>query len=144
METFVVDTSVIVKWYNQTNESHTEQAHQILVDLKAERITIIVLDIAALELLNVLIKSKSLSINKAKTIIKHLFSLPIVIKELSQATLEQTAEIMETYNIAAYDALFISAAKDAECKLISDDTKAHGKITDGTVIMLDQYRARVL
>ena len=141
METFVVDTSVIVKWYNQTNESRTEQAHQILLDLKMERISITVPDIAALELLNVLVKSKSLSINKAKTIIQHLFSLPIVIRELSQTILEHTAEVMETYNIAAYDALFVAAAKDEEGKLISDDTKSHGKINDGTVVMLEDYKS---
>lgn len=140
MEAFVVDTSVIVKWYNETNESRTEQAHQIILDLKAERINIIIPDIAALELLNVLVKSKSLSINKVKSIIKHLFSLPIVIKEVSQTILEQTAEIMDIYQIAAYDALFVATAKDESCKLISDDTKAHGKITDGTVIMLKDYK----
>ena len=144
METFVVDTSVIVKWYNQTNESRTQQAYQILLDLKAERVTIIVPDIAALELLNVLIKSKSLSINKVKNTIKHLFSLPIVIKEISQTILDQTTEIMGTYQIAAYDALFVATAKYENCKLISDDTKAHGKITDGTVIMLDDYPPHLL
>jgi len=140
METFVVDTSVIVKWYNQKNESRTEQAFQILLDLKAEKIGIIVSDIAAVELLNVLVTSKSLPVNKVKTIIKHFFSLPIVIKEPSQTILERTADIMEKYQIAAYDGLFVATAKDADCQLISDDTKAHGKITDGTVIMLKDYK----
>lgn len=144
METFVIDTSVIIKWYNQNNESHTEQARQILLDLKAEKIGIIIPNIAAVELLNVLVKSKSLSINEAKIIMEHFFSLPIVIKEPSQAILEQTADIMETYNIVAYDALFVATAKDMNCKIISDDTKSHGIITDGTVIMLGQYQARSL
>lgn len=139
MGTFVVDTSVIVKWYNQTNEFRTEQAHQILLDLKAEKVAIIVPDIAALELLNVLVKSKFLSINKVKNTIKHLFSLPIVIKEVSRTILDQTTEIMGTYQISAYDALFVATAKDENCKLISDDTKSHGKITDGTILMLNRY-----
>ncbi len=140
METFVIDTSVIVKWYNQKNELHTKQAYQILLDLKSETMGIIVPNIAAVELLNVLVKSKSLPFNEVKEIIKYFFSLPIVIKDISQAVLEQTAEIIETYNIAAYDALFVATAKDADCKLISDDTKAHGKITDGTVLMLKDYK----
>ena len=142
METFVVDTSVIVKWYNQKNESHTQQAYQILLDLKAEKIGIIVPDVAVVELLNVLVTSKSLLINKVKTIINHLFSLPIVINDQTQAILEQTTDIMEQYQIAAYDALFVATAKDGDCKLISDDKKAHGKITDGTVIMLENYQSR--
>lgn len=144
MYTYVVDTSVVVKWYNQKNESHTEQAYQILLDLKAEKIGIIVPDIAVVELLNVLVTSKSLQINKVKTIINHLFSLPIVINDPTQTVLEQTAEIMDIYQIAAYDALFVATAKDMNCKVISDDAKSHGKITDGTVIMLEQYQSRTL
>lgn len=46
---------------------------------------------------------------------------------------------MEKYQIAAYDALFVATAKDTDCKLISDDSKAHGKIIDGTAIMLENY-----
>ena len=76
--------------------------------------------------------------------IHDFFSLPLIIKETSQAILDQTADIMENYNIAAYDALFVATAKDADCKLISDDTKSHGKITDGTVIMLSDYKSRSL
>lgn len=139
METFAVDTSVIVKWYNQKNESHTEQAYQILLDLKAEKIEIIICDIAVVELLNVLIKSKSLPTNETKIAIEHFFSLPIIIKEPSQAMLQHTADIMETYNISAYDALFVAIAKEQGYKLISDDAKAHGKITDGSVLMLKDY-----
>lgn len=141
METFAVDTSVIIKWYNQNNESHTEQAHEILLDLKAGKIGIIIPNIAAVELLNVFVKSKSLSINEAKIIMEHFFSLPIIMKEPSQPILEQTADIMGEYQIAAYDALFVATAKDADCKLISDDTKGHGQITDGSVIMLKQYQS---
>lgn len=139
METYVVDTSVVVKWFNQENESKIEIAHQIYKDMLNDLIVLIVPSLLPIELINALKKGKNMPIPAIKNSVHDLFSLPLVITDQSQTTLEQTAEIMEMYNIAAYDALFVATAKDADCKLISDDTKSHGKITDGTIVMLGNY-----
>lgn len=144
MESYVIDTSIVVKWFNQENESNVEIAHQIYKDMLDNIIVLIVPNLIIIEIINALKKGKHASLGAIKKSIDDLFSLPLIIKEISQPILEQTAEAMETYNIAAYDALFVATAKNADCKLISDDTKAHGKITDGTVIMLDHYQSRAL
>lgn len=86
-------------------------------------------------------RAKNMPVTAIKKRMQDFFSLPLVIKEPSQAILEQTVDTMEAYNIAAYDALFVATAKVTECKLISDDTKSHGKITDGTIIMLENYQS---
>jgi len=140
METYVVDTSVVLKWFNQENESNVKIAHEIYRDMLDNVILLIVPSLIIIEIINALKKGKHIPVEAIKKSVNDLFSLPLIIKEPSQAILEQTAEIMEAYNIAAYDALFVATAKDANCKLISDDTKAHGKITDGTVIMLKDYK----
>jgi len=144
METYVVDTSVVVKWFNQQNESKVEIAHEIYKDMLDNVILLIVPSLIIIEIINALKKGKHMPVEAIKKSVNDLFSLPLIIKEPSQAILEQTAEIMETYNIAAYDALFVATAKDENCKLISDDNKAHGKITNDTVLMLDHYQSRVL
>ena len=46
---------------------------------------------------------------------------------------------MKEYNMASYAAYFLALAQYEDCRLISDDQKAHGKITDGTVLMLEDY-----
>lgn len=140
MESYVVDTSVVVKWFNQENESNVEAAHQIYKDMLDSKIILIAPSLLPIEIINALKKGKNMPVAAIKKSILDFFSLPLIIKEPSQTILEQTAEIMESYNIAAYDALFVAIAKDADCKLISDDTKAHGKITDRTVIMLEDYK----
>jgi predicted nucleic acid-binding protein len=140
MESYAIDTSVIIKWFNQVDESNVEIAHKIYNDMLGNIIVLIVPNIIIIELINALKKGKDMPVAAIKRSINDFFSLPLIIKEPSQAILEQTTDIMETYNIAAYDALFVAMAKDAECKLISDDTKAHGKITDGTVILLKDYK----
>jgi len=140
MEAYVVDTSIVVKWFNQQNESRVEIAHQIYNNMLDNLIVLIVPSLLPIELINVLKKGKNMPIAAIKKSVHDLFSLPLVIKEQSQIILEHTAEFMDKYQIAAYDALFVATAKNENCKLISDDTKAHGKITDGTVIMLKDYK----
>lgn len=144
MDTYVIDTSVVLKWFNQENESNVGTAYQIYKDMSENEIVLLVPNILVIELINALKKGKNMSVATIKKSIQDIFSLPLVIKEPTQTILELTAEIMDTYGIAAYDALFVATAKDADCKLISDDSKAHGKILDGTIIMLDQYQARAL
>lgn len=131
MDTYVADTSVILKWFNQENESNVEIAHQIYKDMLDYAIISIIQNLLVIELVNALNKGKHMPLATIKKSIRDLFALPLTIKDLTQTVLEQTAEIVDA-QIATYDALFVATAKDADCKLISDDKKAHGKITDGT------------
>ncbi len=140
MDTYVVDTSVVLKWFNQENESKVEIAHQIYKDMLDNIIVLIIPNLLVIELVNALKKGKHIPLGAIKKSIHDLFSLPLIIKDPTQTLLEQTADIMDKYQIAAYDALFVATAKYENCKLISDDTKAHGKITDGTIVMLDHYQ----
>lgn len=136
---YVVDTSVVLQWYNQAGELHTKEAKQILDDLRSGRIEVSIPDILPLELLNALIKGKGLSTDEANQILNDLFGMPIKIIGINLPVLELAAILMRQYNLASYDAYFLALAKYEECILISDDQKAHGKITDRTVLMLEDY-----
>lgn len=136
---YVVDTSVVLQWYNQAGELHPKEAKRILDDLRSGRIELSTPDILPLELLNALIKGKGLSTNEVNQTLNDLFGMPIKIIEVSLPVLEESSKLMQKYNLASYDAYFLALAKYEECKLISDDQKAHGEITDGSVIMLKDY-----
>jgi len=140
MDTYVVDTSIVLKWFNQENESNVEIAYKIYKDMLDEKIVLIIPSLLVIELINALKKGKDTPVATIKKSIDDLFSLPLTITDPTQTVLEQTAEIMNIYQIAPYDALFVATAKDMNCRVISDDTKAHGKITDGIVIMLKDYK----
>ena len=135
---YIVDTSVVLQWFHESGELHTKEAKKLLDDLRAGRITISIPDMLPLELLNVFIKSKNLSIDEANTMLRDLFEMPIKIIGVSLPVLELSAKLMKEYNMAAYDAYFVALAEYEGCTLISDDQKAHGKI-DG-VMMLKDYR----
>ncbi len=137
---YVVDTSVVLKWFHKNGELHLKEAGQILDDLRFGRINISIPDILPLELLNALIKGKGLSTDEIRETLNDLFEMPIKIIEVSLPILEESSKLMLKYNLASYDAYFLALAKYEDCKLISDDQKAHGKVKDGTVIMLGQYK----
>lgn len=139
MPTYVLDTSVVIKWFNQKNELHTKQAQNIFADLQAEKINILVPNLLLVELLNVLMIGKKISIEEANLAVKTLFVSTIDIVEVNLPVLLQTSQLMKQYDLTSYDAYFLALAQYEECKLISDDQKAHGQIKDGTVIMLADY-----
>lgn len=139
MATFVLDTSVIVQWFQESDEPHNKKAKQILDDLVAGKINILISDQLALELLNALLVGKKSPLVETNFALDKLFELPLNIVDVHLSLLKITAGLMQQYNITSYDAYFLALAQYEDCKLISDDQKAHGKITDGSVILLEDY-----
>ncbi len=139
MVRYVLDTSVVVQWFHYSKENHVAQAKKLWQDLQEQRIGIILPDILPMELLNAFIKGKGASWEKSYSILDKLYKLPVTILAVNLPVLEVSAKLMDQYNLASYDAYFLALAQDEECKLISDDQKAHGKITDGSVLMLEDY-----
>lgn len=139
MTTFVVDTSVIVQWFENKDELHVTQAKKLLKDLQSEKINILIPGSLPLELLNALLVGKKCPVEKVNLAIKRLFELSIQIAEVNSSVLQITANLMKEYNIASYDAYFLALAQYENCTLLSDDQKAHGKITNGAVLMLEDY-----
>lgn len=136
---YIVDTSVVLQWFHRRGELHPREAGRMLDDLRSGRIEVSIPDMLPLELLNVFIKGKDLSSEKANTTLKDLFEMPIKIIGVSLPVLELSSKLMKEYNMASYDAYFLALAQYENCKLVSDDQKAHGQITDGSVVMLKDY-----
>ena len=141
MKTYVLDTSVVLKWYNQKNEDCVNEALAVLMDLKNEAISIIVPNLLIIELINVFIKGKHLSIEEIQELTSSFFNLPVINKEPSIGVISKLSELSYKYNITAYDSLYLALAYEEECQLISADAKGHGKVHDDSVIMLKDYKS---
>ena len=121
MNTYVLDTSVVLQWIHQENELHPKQAQKIFEDLQSGKINILIPNLLMVELL------------------KEIFESTLTIVEVTLPLLFKTSILMREYSLTSYDAYFLALAQTEGCKLISDDKKAHGKIKDGTVLMLEDY-----
>ena len=139
MSTYILDTSVVVQWFQQKNELHPKQARKIFDDLEAGRINILIPTILLVELINVLLISKKTPLEEVLLAIRRMNDMHLTITDLNLPTLEYTALLMKQYNLTSYDSYFLALAKTERCRLISDDQKAHGQIKDGSVLMLKNY-----
>jgi len=136
---YVVDSSVIVKWFHQEREPFAEEALKILEDLHGKKITLSTPDLAIWESSNALRFSKKLNFKQIQFAIKQFFDLPISIIPSTLEIATKAAEIAERYNITLYDACYVAVAKTKNARLISDNPKHHGRIADGTVLALKDY-----
>jgi len=141
MRTFVLDTSVVLKWYNRENEEHVEESLSVLNDLREEKIAVVVPNLLIIELLNVFIKGKNIGSQEASNLISSFFELPIVNKEPTPAVVSRIPGLCKKHNLTSYDSLYLATAIEEDCKLISDDIRGHGKIFDGTVLLLKDYKS---
>lgn len=141
MPTYVVDTSVIVQWFEGVNEVHIKKAIQVLEDLQNGKIHILIPDPLILELLNALFIGKQCTVEEANLAVKIIFDSTISIVEITFPVAALTTILMKQYKLTSYDAYFLALARYEGCRLISDDERAHGKITDGSVVMLEEYQS---
>lgn len=138
---YVVDTSVMIKWLNEHDERHLQQADNILTDAEQNLIKLYTPTLAHYEIGNALLKGKQLSVSDAKSCFAVLAKLPILFIHETIDLAEQTYEIGERYGMSYYDATFVALAQSLEASLITDNVRHQGKVSEVSVIPLKTYGA---
>ena len=138
MNTIVVDSSVILKWLNRSNEESLRQADLVVqdaIDLKTE---IVVPELAKYEIGNALMK-KRLAIQEANVSFATFYSLPLTFVSESEDMALQTYSLACNLGITYYDASFLSLAKQYNAVLVTENVKHQGKTNKVKVIPLKNY-----
>ena len=138
MNTLVVDSSVIVKWLNQTREESLEQADKILAQARNNEIRLIAPELAKYEVGNVLI-TKGVSALDAQTALTTLYLIPITFITESLDLALETYLLSDSLKVTYYDASFLSLANQYNASLVTENVKHQGKDTDVIVIPLKDY-----
>lgn len=135
MEKIVIDTSVIVKWY--IKEANTSKALTYLEKYKENKIDILLPSVAALELANALYFSAKLNNKILRKFLNNFYNLAFQIYPLNLDFILDAQVTMQGFDIAIYDSLFITLAKNENCKLITADKKHHKKEIYNKIVYLD-------
>lgn len=136
---YVVDASVVIKWFSIQSEPHIQEADRLVSLLGENKIILLAPDFLLLEISNVLMRAKGWSGEQVCAGIEKLYELGIHIIGFNIQILNESLAVAHKYRLSVYDALYIGLAKLEKAVLISDNSKHHGKITDGTVIMLEDF-----
>lgn len=135
----VVDTSVIVKWLNQTNEENINKADQIMESVLKGETEILAPELAKYEVGNVLLKGKQLTPNEAYISLGTAYSLPVTFVSESEDLARETFSLAYKLGITYYDASFVSLAKQYDATLVTENPKHQGKSQEVKVKSLKNY-----
>ncbi len=126
---FVVDSSVVFKWYRQPgDEDYVSQAVSILERHLHGEIEIHVPDLLFYELGNILRFKESLVSKDGLTILKKTFGLDLQIYPIDLPLAADAYQVSREYKITFYDASFVALSRLLDVSFITADRKLFEKI----------------
>lgn len=128
MSDVVVDSSVVAKWV--VSEPDSPQAHRAASDVQSSGGQLIVLDLACVEVVNVIWKNyrqKRITHAKAKESLDDLRRSPLHVEPATRL-LDEALEIAVKYDRAVYDALFVALARDLKLQGVTADEPLYNVI----------------
>lgn len=137
MMNIIVDTSVVTKWYAQKDENDLEQAFHLLESCNQNKLALICPKIILLELANVLYVGKKLTKELCLASISSFKKLCEELVDIENTDL--MIEIMYSYKLPSYDAIFIALAIKKQIPLVTADYKHHLKSITPRIIWLSEW-----
>jgi len=129
MTPYVVDTSIVFKWYRQPgDEEYVPQAISILEHHLHGNFEIHVPGLLFYELGNILRFKETLVSKDALTILRETFALALQIHAIDPLLAEEAFRLAREYDITFYDASFVALSYLLEASFITADKKLFAKI----------------
>lgn len=123
MDSFVIDSSVAIKWTSSQNEKGVESSFKIYEQLQFGKIKLYAPTFLLTEIANILFWKKKLKTSEIESFIEKLSESGINFLDLSIDMIPEIFNLMVDRKVSAYDSIFLQLAQKMKCKLISDDEK---------------------
>lgn len=121
--TVLVDTSVLIKWVHQEGESEVAASRALLSAHRAGDERVLVLDLAAYEVGNVLLRPLGLPAAVVAAQVELLRRLCGPWVHPRPSWLTEAAHLGEQHRLTFYDASWAAAARALGCPLVSADSR---------------------
>ena len=118
---YVVDTSVVLKWFVQSDESDGSQARELRAAYVQKRCTLSCPEFLVLELANALRTGRRFTAAEIKVIAESFRTLDLVLEALRWSTLAKAVELAASLNAAVYDSYFLASAIESSSILVTAD-----------------------
>lgn len=123
MEKVVLDTSVVVKWF--VEEENSKKALDFLEKYRLGKLKILAPEIIGLELASALFFGVGLRRKILQEALGAFYDLGLTLISLDESLVKEASKYSEKFKIATYDALFIVLAEKEKCFLVTADKKHH-------------------
>ena len=139
---YILDASVIIKWYFLENESDLEIANHIHEKVMGDKIIIASPDIMIYEVLNFFISKLEIPSSKMADILSELNDIIFIIN--TDISIQKKAfELSRKIKTTIYDSLYLALSQSLDCPLITADNKlkmAAGK-ENCSVLLLSEFKS---
>jgi predicted nucleic acid-binding protein len=137
MTPYVVDTSIVFKWYRQPgDEEYVPQAVSILEHHLHGNFEIHVPDLLFYELGNILRFKETLVSKDALTILRGTFALALQIHSIDPLLAEEAFRFAREHDISFYDASFVALSSLLHASFITADRKLFARVRTLPAIFL--------
>lgn len=137
-QTWVVDSSVILKWILTHKEDWLDQADLLLRRFEAGKIKLAAPILAKYEVANA-IRFKSYSNQEKLDFIKRFSEIPLKYYQVSPDQIIKTMILANDHGITFYDAVFMELAHRLNATLITANPKHHKSFPGVKVVDLKDY-----
>ena len=118
---YVVDTSVVLKWFVQSDEKDWQPARELREAYVQKRCSVSCPEFLALELANALKTGRKFTAAEINIIAESFRALDIVLESLQWSTLERAIDLAAAFGTAVYDSYFLASAIDSNSVLVTAD-----------------------
>jgi predicted nucleic acid-binding protein len=128
MRGFVLDTSVVLKWFSEFGENDLPQAIQLRQALLEGSVLFTVPELLFYELANALRYNPSLSSKDVQEALDSVIDMGLVVKGVDKRVMAEAISIAFKYGVTVYDAYFLALSRIERKPLIIADYKFAEKV----------------
>ncbi len=128
MKGFVLDTSVVLKWFSEFGENDLPQAIQLRQALLDGSVLFTVPELLFYELSNALRYNPSLSSKDVQEALDSVIDMGLVVKGVAKRVMADAISIAFKYGVTVYDAYFLALSRIERKPLIIADYKFAEKV----------------
>ena len=128
MRGFVLDTSVILKWFSESGESDLDRALRLRQSMVEGTVFFVVPDLLFCELANALRHNPNFSKKDVEQALHSLFEMGLEVKSVDEEVMEEAISLAFKHTVTVYDAYFLALAKKEGKPFLTADYRFMGRV----------------
>jgi len=118
---YVLDTSVVVKWFSSVNERDSQKSLQLRQAHMDNSVTLTAPDLLYYELANALRYNPAFTARDVDVAVESIFKLGMDTRQVNPELISNAIELAYKMGITVYDACFLALAQELDAVLITAD-----------------------
>jgi len=123
MKRYVLDTSVVIKWFSEYDEDDLDKALNLRYDILEGTCSIIVPDLLFYEVANASRYNPYFTIDDVKTALNTVIEMDLEVKGVDTDMITRAIEIAFEKDLTVYDACFLALSEIEKAYLVTADYK---------------------